>query len=234
MIDNEMQFNSFVYDKNTSNIVTSISDNKSYPVICDKASTDSMTFENFKTYPEYKDILEHVSIEQGQLYYNLLKNTDIINSFDKFKINDTLGNPITFDYGVGDVSPTTLRYMKVLNDLMDNWDLNGMNIIEIGCGYGGQYTILKQLIDVKSYSVVDLPEVIKLTERYLKTLKIDSGVVFMDGTSSGTEYGNYDLIISNYAISECTEKVQKEYLEKIISKCSHGYITSISCFKIVY
>jgi len=108
---------------------------------------------------------------------------------------------------------------------MDNWDLNGMNIIEIGCGYGGQYTILKQLIDVKSYSVVDLPEVIKLTERYLKTLKIDSGVVFMDGTSSGTEYGNYDLIISNYAISECTEKVQKEYLEKIISKCSHGYIT---------
>ena len=110
--------------------------------------------------------MEHVSIEQGQLYYNLLKNTDIINSFDKFKINDTLGNPITFDYGVGDVSPTTLRYMKVLNDLMDNWDLNGMNIIEIGCGYGGQYTILKQLIDVKSYSVVDLPEVIKLTEHF--------------------------------------------------------------------
>ena len=48
MIDNEMQFNSFVYDKNTSNIVTSISDNKSYPVICDKASTDSMTLRTLK------------------------------------------------------------------------------------------------------------------------------------------------------------------------------------------
>jgi len=225
MIDNEMQFNSFVYDKNTSNIGTSISDNESYPAICDKASIDDTTFDNFKTYPKYKDILEHVSVGDGQLYYNILENTEIINSFDKFKINDTLGNPLTYDYGLGDISPTTLRYMKVLNDLMGNWDLSGKDIIEIGCGYGGQCTVLKQLINVKSYSVVDLPEVIKLAERYLSTLKLNSNMEFMDGTSSDTEYGNYDLIISNYAISECTERVQKEYLEKIISKCGHGYIT---------
>ena len=211
--------------RNTISTITSISDNVSYPVLCERASTNDTTFKHFKTYGEYKAILEHVSVEDGQLYYNLLENTEIINNLDKFKINDTLGNPLTHDYGFGNISPTTLRYMKVLNDLMGNWDLMGKDIIEIGCGYGGQCTILKQLIDVKNYSVVDLPEVIKLTERYLNTLKLDGNVEFMDGTSSDTKYGNYDLIISNYAISECTEKVQKEYLEKIISKCSHGYIT---------
>ena len=211
--------------RNTLNTITSISDNVSYPTICERAAINDTTFKYFKTYDEYKAILEHVSIDDGKLYYELIKNKKIIRSLDKFKINDTLGNPLTHDYGFGNISPTTLRYLKVLNDLMDNWDLDNMNIIEIGCGYGGQCTVLKQIINVNSYSVVDLPQVIKLTEKYLTTLELNTDVKFIDGTSSNNVYDNYDLIISNYAISECTEKIQKEYLEKIISKCSHGYIT---------
>ena len=35
----------------------------------------------------------------------------------------------------------------------------------------------------------------------------------------------YDLIISNYAISECNKDVQKYYIENILSKSKHGYIT---------
>ncbi len=39
------------------------------------------------------------------------------------------------------------------------------------------------------------------------------------------ENQDYDLIISNYAFSECTKTIQEIYLEKIINKSLRGYMT---------
>ena len=36
--------------------------------------------------------------------------------------------------------------------------------------------------------------------------------------------GKYDLVISNYAFTECTYAIQKRYTEKILEKSRNGFI----------
>jgi putative sugar O-methyltransferase len=210
-----------------NNIYTSTSERKKYPAVCYKAATDDIIFNNFKRDAQYRKILEHVSQQHGTQYLKEIKNKNIIDNLNKFKINDTIGNPITFFYGnKGSFSPTTLRYIKVLDDLVKHFDINKKNIIEIGGGYGGQYTILKQLFTPLKYSFVDLPTVLPLTEKYLKKLNIDNNVYFIDGKNKKNIYENeYDLVISNYAISECNEETQQFYIDNILINSKHGYIT---------
>ena len=40
-----------------------------------------------------------------------------------------------------------------------------------------------------------------------------------------TSVKKYDLLISNYAFTECVKEVQDSYIEKIIKICKRGYIT---------
>jgi len=91
---------------------------------------------------------------------------------------------------------------------------------------GGQYTILKQLFTPLKYSFVDLPTVLPLTKKYLKKLDIDNNVYFIDGKNKKNIYDSeYDLVISNYAISECNEETQQFYINNILINSKHGYIT---------
>jgi putative sugar O-methyltransferase len=205
---------------------TSISDNKLYPDVCRRASVDDAAFATFKSDPNYRVILEHVSVEQGERFYKEINNKDILLNINKFKANDILGCPQKFTYDFGTFSPSTLRYMKVLNDILSSWDVEEKSIIEIGAGYGGQYFVMKQISNPKKYSFVDLPDVITLISRYLSTLGANDNVEYIVG--SNLEYvfdEEYDLIISNYGICECSESVQKYYIKEIISRSKHGYIT---------
>tara|TARA_R110002110_G_scaffold53643_3_gene154666 strand:- start:2020 stop:2784 length:765 start_codon:yes stop_codon:yes gene_type:complete len=198
-----------------------------YVKIAEIASRKKYVFDNFKRDKNYTGILEHVSQQQGQMYLNELKDSLVLENISKFKINDKLGNPNTFTYGdYGNLSPTTLRYIKVLQDIKNSYSIDDRNIIEIGCGYGGQYTVLSQIFKPKKYTFVDLPEVLSLIEKYLTTLNIKGNFEFINGKDDTMEYDKeYDLIISNYAISECNKDVQKYYIENILSKSKHGYIT---------
>ena len=45
------------------------------------------------------------------------------------------------------------------------------------------------------------------------------------GKNTSNKYlDSYDLVISNYAISECSKLVQEYYIENILSKSKQGYI----------
>lgn len=199
--------------------------NSNYLDVSFKASFDDETFESFKTNQDYNEILEHVSQSQGHQYLNMIDNPIILENIQKFKINDFFGKPKKYYYPkIGDVSPTTLRYIKVLQDLMTNFDLKNSNIIEIGCGYGGQYVVIKQLFNPKKYSFIDLPNILPLIENYIKKLDLLENTVFIDAKNIKHE-NEYDLVISNYAISECDSETQLEYLEKILKNSKHGYIT---------
>ena len=204
---------------------TSTSDNGSYPMVCRAAASEDSIFDNFKLYPQYRQILEHVSFEQGTKYYDEFKDIEnLVSILDKFAINDTLGNPEIRDYPFGSFSPTTLRYIKVLSDFMKLCDLNDKDIVEIGCGYGGQYTVLRQLITPSSYTFIDIEDALMLTEKYISKLGYDDIEVNFK-TSDNLEAGKYDLCISNYAISECIDSIQDIYIENILSGSKYGYIT---------
>jgi hypothetical protein len=205
--------------------MSSISDNSTYPNFCAQAAQNSDIFAAFKQNPIYNDILEHVTYEEGIEYFNQFKYNDFfIKNISKFKINDKLGTPQCYNYSqIGNFSPTTLRYIKILNDL-SQLDLNDKHIVEIGAGYGGQYTVLKQLYKPKKYTFVDLKDVLKLIKRYIYTLQIqDTEVDFVDGCTLNQIISS-DLVISNYAFSECTTDIQNIYVDNILKHTKHGYM----------
>ncbi len=200
---------------------SSISDNSSYKGVCLEASKH---LGSFKKDPAYKTILEHLNYDQGLIFadYIIENYPHFCIEIDQFKINDSLGEPEIFNYKVfGDISPSTLRYIKILGDLEYFFgSLNGKKIIEIGGGYGGQAAVLQSRFSVEDYYLVDLPEVLKLQKKYLQTLHLKNHAVDYKRDSL-TEY---DLVISNYAFSELNKSVQDEYLSKIISKAKMGYM----------
>lgn len=143
--------------------------------------------------------------------------------------NDSIGEPRMGDYKFGEArarcSPTTLRYIKVLGDIISLFDVkNFRTVTEIGIGYGGQCRILMNFLPIQRYNLVDLPEVLALAEKFLNTLNHTGDVRFIDGTHLYHEVP-CDFFISDYAFSELSKPVQNIYVEKILSKAKAGYIT---------
>ena len=111
-------------------------------------------FKNFKQNKIYKHILEHVSNELGSEYLKIIKEQtpSIIKKIDKVKINDLVGGSNLVDYkDVGHVSPSSLRYAKVLSDILMLFKKKFKKIAEIGTGYGGQFLIFDQFLDFSNY-----------------------------------------------------------------------------------
>lgn len=205
----------------------SLSQKCPYPAICQLAAENESVFVNFKRNPNYQQVLEHVLYETGCQYLDVIVKDYpyLIPYFDQFRENDLLGNPITYsfrEYGV--FSPTTLRYIKTLGDLVHKFgDLSNKHIVEIGGGYGGLCKVLSTL-NFASYTLIDLPECNALSKKYVEKLGIPN-VFFIDSTElQDHELGTYDLIISNYAFSEIEKKEQVVYLEKLIKHIPNGYM----------
>ena len=213
-------------------MTTSISDNGLYPKICEKASVDDDLFKVFKQIPGYRQILEHASYEQGKLYLDCIVDDygeeDAIEMCRDAMVNDLYGGSQPMSFYVGDeilsITPSTLRYVKVWTDLIDNFELSKMNVCEIGGGYGGQCLVANELSGFSSWDIVDLKEANKLQERYISNHDIEN-VRFLSLENIDEVKSEYDLVISNYAFSECNKQIQDIYVNKIIKNSKHGYMT---------
>jgi hypothetical protein len=206
---------------------TSSSDNGSYPVFCHEAANDPSLFMKFKQSSVYTRILEHVTWEQGKSYLEiaLRQSPDFRPYLNAFRENDRIGNPRVYEYGeFGVFSPTTLRYMKVASDLKKHFGtLNNMRIVEIGGGYGGQCLVLSKIFALGSYTIVDLPGPLELTKKYLESHGVTN--VHYIPSDKVSKMAPYDLVLSNYAFTECRKNFQDEYLEKVLRVGARGYLT---------
>jgi hypothetical protein len=101
---------------------------------------------------------------------------------------------------------------------MDRWA-----IVEIGGGYGGQCKIITDIFKPRSYTLVDLAEVLPLTQKYLKRLHVKN-VRYRTPPQLDSRQ-KYDLVISNYAFSECAKNIQDDYIKKLLNRARRGYIT---------
>jgi putative sugar O-methyltransferase len=221
---------------------TSMSDDDAYPALCHAAAEDENFFKNFRRNFIYNTVLEHVPQYQGQQYLDEInKNTALKFSdsdWDNFRRNDLYGNPRIYTYKVNErtmaLSPTTLRYAKVLQDIVTLFDTDSIKTVaEIGIGYAGQCRMLTSYVKgIEKYSLYDLPEVLGLAGRYLGKFgnEVTDRVSFVDATNI-EQPGQYDFVISNYAFSELIRDVQDIYLEKVILNSKAGYMTwnSLSC-----
>lgn len=180
---------------------------------------ESDLFYIFRYDKTFREMYEHVNYEEGLIYIEEIRKLyPYLLKIETFMANDRIGQPIIYyyeEFGF-EVAPTTLRYIKVLADLIKYFgSLDGMDIVEIGAGYGGQCRIIHEMFKPKSYTIIDVPEAVKLTERYLKEFAI----------YPKAQFKHYDLFISNYAFTEIPRDYQDLYIEKFINKSDNGYIT---------
>jgi hypothetical protein len=192
-----------------------------YLNICKLSATRDEYFSNFKNHPAYRHVLEHVPYEEGLQYLSEIK-INYEDRLEKIKENDLIGSPITFDYDdIGNISPTTIRYIKNVSDIITKFGSNFKTIVEIGGGYGGLCKVLSSFIDFDSYLLVDLEECNLLSRRYLNHFNLPT----FSYTSEEIEvHEDFDLFISNYAFSECTRETQLEYIEKFLKKSKYFYM----------
>jgi putative sugar O-methyltransferase len=135
-----------------------------------------------------------------------------------------IGNPIKYHYeNVGFISPTQIRYAKILNDLHNLFGtLQEKTIVEVGVGNGGQAVQICNFERIRKYFLVDLPEVLALTSTAVLPYGILDRLEFIPPNEL-TKIQS-DLFISNYAFSELGREVQEKYFTELISKSPRGYV----------
>jgi hypothetical protein len=202
---------------------------------------DIDTFD-FKSNTTYRGILEHVSVEHGNKYLNLILEEfpvidfSILNEF--CNINDLYGNPKKETFRKDDniliCSPTSLRYIYHALLILDYYQKTKCkNIVEVGCGYGGLCLAINYFMkffetQINNYHIIDLSEPLNLINHYLNKhnsiIKVD--VNYHTSSTYGINIEDKELFfISNYCYTEIAELHNYEYTTKLLSKVDNGFIT---------
>lgn len=194
-----------------------------YREICRKASVDPYYFQNFRSMGEYRCVLE---LTEGDAFAHYLSGAPekLLEKLNIFRKLDMIGNPTIKNYPtLGNFSGTTLRYIVLANQIKKFFTLpDNAKIAEIGAGFGGQCYVLSQLQSFSNYYIYDLPEVELLIAKVMETLQTKN--VRCMPLDAELPEKKIDLVISNYAFSECDRETQMDYFEKVIKKAERGYV----------
>ena len=208
----------------------SSSDNGEYPELALKAALDPATFSVFRRHHKYTSILEHVSRKEGEQYLNIIREEYKMKDDEIFQILKPLmevGNPKLLRIkGLSNkISTTGLRYLKIALDIKKITGSKIGNVVEIGCGYGGQAIILDQLLQIESYTFYDLWQVNLLIKRFIENSNFSSKYTISTIREDPLNCRNsWDFCISNYAFSELPKAIQEIYINKIINKTRKGFM----------
>jgi len=164
--------------------------------------------------------LRRESVARSFMNYLRVNFPELISRADLFKANDIYGAPYIYSlYGV-DISPGTLRYMKVLSDIIH---FEPQSVVEIGSGYGGQALVITKWFEDAQYTLIDLQEPLSLAKHYLDQTCPGGNFVYF--STDDIEVRNYDLVISDYCLSEFDEKGVDFYIDHVIKHCKYGYFS---------
>lgn len=185
---------------------------------------------NFKSNPEYTYMLEHVNVNYGNMYLELIRNkyTEFYNINKIYlislcSINDAYGVTNVHDFkDFTRCSPTNLRYIfhsLLVLDYMKENNLNNIDCIEIGGGYGGECFFLMKLaklynINISSYTIFDLLEASQLQTKYLNNLELNVNCYQLEDFNNLKENS---FLISNYAFSEIPLDIQEKYTNVVLN-----------------
>lgn len=208
-----------------------------YTDACLTASDNDEDFKNFKKNEKYRPILEGGPKDLFDTYLNHIEELESSNMFfenlEKFRINDSVGNPDLYeDSRIGKFSGSTLKFAFNAIEIIDFINTKGKgissikNIVEIGGGYGGLCLILSGFIDFDSYTLVDLPAVCKLVDKYVQQFPQLDGKVKTISCNEVDEntFESIDLCIAINSLSECDLKTQMSYFLNMISKSNYSYL----------
>lgn len=200
---------------------TSASDGTSYVDACREAASGPL-FDTFRRDSRYKVILEHTTPEEGAELAAIAASRFPDYPWDAFRRNDDVGGAEPADCGpAGRMSPSTARYVKILADIETIFgSLDGLDIGEIGAGYGGQARVISARFSPLSYAIWDLEPAAALASRYLGSFGIRVAV----HSDIETPPRPLGLVISNYALSEVRRSLQERYLRNVVGSASRGFM----------
>jgi hypothetical protein len=213
---------------------TSISDTADYRAICARAAGDDAAFAQFRRLDAFLAIVEPPSragggdrvdsaIDGQEFAGHVRAIAPYRPLLDAFRASDRIGAPVVeaFDE-LGTFNSYTLRYIKILWDLERLFgSLDGLRILEIGGGYGGQCAIVARRFRFAAYDILDLPETGALARRFLDEAGIGS-VRCLSETAALAP--SYDLLLSNYAFSELSDALRESYRDAIVPRCARGFM----------
>jgi hypothetical protein len=229
-----------IHKKTKSIKLSNNRDYDKYTNYVNKIIKTDKTLWTFKSSGLYTEILEHIIPYHSHLYFREIKKKfhNFYNKYKSFLIklcdkNDLYGKPnkIKFTHFTT-CSSTNLRYILhslLILTFMKKHNLNNIDIIEIGGGYGGLSFFLHHIspifnIKINSYTIFDLLNVSKLQKVYLEALNSAQNMNFYQ-INNYKELKPNSFLIANYSYSEIAMNLQKEYTEKILNPyVSYGFL----------
>ena len=190
---------------------------------CYKACHDENIFKEFKRHPQFTSIVG--SDIRGKHYVegwlSTITNPSIKKLLPLFASGDSIGSPDLYEVEqVGFISPGTIYHASILNDIIDKiGDISNFKVVEIGPGYGGQAKVLLDY-GVKHCTLIDVKNVNELQKKYLTGLNY-SNVDFW--SNKNIKQDQWDLVISNWCLSEFDKQGIDFYIQEVIQNCKFGY-----------
>jgi len=194
-----------------------------YREACLKAATDPVYFRHFRSMNDYAHAVEIGFNGAFGIYLEQYALPSTLEKLDAFRKLDSLGRPPLFEFpGAGSFSGTTIRYIVIADQIARLFSLPQHPLVaEIGAGFGGQCYILFHALSYARYWIYDLPETERLIEKIVSELAIPNAVCLPIDAELPEE--RVDLLISNYAFSECDREMQLDYFERVVKRADRGY-----------
>jgi putative sugar O-methyltransferase len=174
----------------------------------------------------FRMILEHVNFNQGLDYYARIKELNVVQNeqISSLASTDVFGKPRRYFYkNLGLVSPTLLRYVSVYSEIETLIGFKNVNsVVEIGVGYGGQARVIENFTNIQKYAFYDLNSVQTLAGKFLSNT--GSSLVPIRCDIDNVILEKFDLVISNYAISELPSTIQNLYIQNLITPAKFCYM----------
>jgi len=192
-----------------------------YLNIVQKAIEDEETFKTFRHNKQYTLIVSDcMKSEMIEALYNYInQNSNDTNILEKARISDNIGSPHL--HPIYNICPTTLRYIQTALIIKKHFG-NITNVSEIGIGYGGLCYIICNIFNISYYSMTDFPPVITLAKKFLTQLPITQKLLYKKEFTNHVQ--PYDIVISEYTITELRWEVVTQYYKNILCNSKHLFI----------
>ena len=158
-------------------------------------------------------------------------NIDITLIEKTIKLNELYGNSFK-DCTFLNIkcSANTIKYIYMAMLLLDYLilkNINNIDFVEIGGGYGGfaviTYTVLKHMnIKLNKYILIDLDDVIDLQKLYVTTIINDNIFEFINFNDIDNININNGFIFSSYSLSEMPVQCRQNYYNTVFNNITNG------------
>ena len=132
------------------------------------------------------------------------------------------------------VHANSIKYANIALELIIDWnkkELNNVNLIEIGGGYGGFSLILNEILKglnrdiISEYILIDLKNVINLQQKYLELNNVKCNFRFINGEDvQKLKLNDRYYLFSSYSLSEIPKEVRHFYYEKLFNNVDNGLL----------